>query len=102
MKILVIGAGGVGGYYGAVLMRAGAKVSFLVTPRTVPILKSKGLTVKRRGEVWNFMPPVSTDPQDLGTCDLIIIAVKRYDTEKVLDAIQSVVIKDTIILTIQN
>ncbi|HZX48238.1 MAG TPA: 2-dehydropantoate 2-reductase N-terminal domain-containing protein, partial [Nitrospirota bacterium] len=58
MKILVVGAGGVGGYYGAVLMKAGAKVSFLVTPRTLPILKGKGLTVKSRGEVWNFMPPV--------------------------------------------
>ena len=102
MKILVIGAGGVGGYYGAVLMKAGAKVSFLVTPRTLPILKGKGLTVKSRGEVWNFMPPVSTDPQDLCPCDLIIIAVKRYDTGKVLDAIRFVITKDTIILTIQN
>ncbi len=102
MNILIVGAGGVGGYYGAVLMKAGAKVSFLVTPRTLPILKHKGLTVKSRGEVWNFMPPVSTHPEDLGPCDLIIIAVKRYDTEKVLDTIQPVVTKDTIILTIQN
>ena len=102
MNILMVGAGGVGGYYGAVLMKAGAKVSFLVTPRTLHILKDKGLTVKSRGEVWNFKPPVSTDPMDLCPCDMIIIAVKRYDTDKVLDTIQSVVTKDTIILTIQN
>ena len=68
VNILMVGAGGVGGYYGAVLMRAGAKVSFLVTPRTLPILKGKGLTVKSKGEVWNFKPPVSTDPKDLCTC----------------------------------
>ena len=102
MNILIVGAGGVGGYYGAVLMKAGVNVSFLVTPRSLPILQSKGLTVKSKGEVWNFRPPVSTNPEDLGPCDLIIIAVKRYDTEKVLDTIQSVVSKDTMILTIQN
>src|SRR3989304_6267577 len=102
MNILMVGAGGVGGYYGAVLMKAGAKVSFLVTPRTLHMLKDKGLTVKSRGEVWNFKPPVSTDPRDLCPCDMIIIAVKRYDTDKALDTIQSVVTKDTIILTIQN
>ena len=102
MNILIVGAGGVGGYYGAVLMKAGVNVSFLVTPRSLPILQSKGLTVKSKGEVWNFKPPVSTNPEDLGPCDLIIIAVKRYDTEKALDTIQSVVSKDTMILTIQN
>lgn len=102
MNILIVGAGGVGGYYGAVLMKAGLKVSFLVTPRSLPILQCNGLTVKSKGEVWNFRPPVSTNPEDLGPCDLIIIAVKRYDTEKALDTIQPVVTKDTIILTIQN
>src|SRR4030065_1690963 len=102
MNILMVGVGGVGGYYGAVLMKAGANVSFLVTPRTLPILKNKGLTVKSKDEVWNFKPPVSTDPNDLVPCDLIIIAVKRYDTEKVLDTIQPVVTRNTIILTIQN
>ncbi|MEK6584301.1 MAG: 2-dehydropantoate 2-reductase, partial [Nitrospirota bacterium] len=102
MNILIVGAGGVGGYYGAVLMKAGLKVSFLVTPRSLPILQSKGLTVKSKGEVWNFRPPVSTNPEELCPCDLIIIAVKRYDTDKVLDTIQPVVTKDTIILTIQN
>src|SRR3989337_3017125 len=102
MNILIVGAGWVGGYYGAVLMKAGLKVSFLVTPRSLPILQSKGLTVKSKGEVWNFRPPVSTNPEELCPCDLIIIAVKRYDTDKVLDTIQPVVTKDTIILTIQN
>src|SRR3989337_2262366 len=102
MNILIVGAGGVGGYYGAVLMKAGVNVSFLVTPRSLPILQSKGLTVKSKGEVWNFRPPVSTNLEELFPFDLIIIAVKRYDTEKVLDTIQSVVTKDTIILTIQN
>lgn len=99
---MIVGAGGVGGYYGAVLMKAGVNVSFLVTERNLPVLKSKGLTVKSKGEVWNSMPSVSTKPEDLGPCDLIIIAVKRYDTGKVLDTIRTVVTKDTVILTIQN
>ncbi len=90
-NILIAGAGGVGGYYGGLLWKGGLKVSYLVTPGSLPVIQSKGLTVKTKGEVWTFYPEVSVDPAELIPCDLIIIAVKRYDTEKVLNSLQPII-----------
>ena len=102
MNILIVGAGAVGGYYGACLARAGLHVSYLVTPRSLPIIQKKGLIVKSKGEVWTIHPKVSTSPEELTPCDLIIIAVKRYDTESVLNSLQPVIKEDSVILPLQN
>ncbi|MBI5038191.1 MAG: ketopantoate reductase family protein [Nitrospirae bacterium] len=102
MNILIVGAGAVGGYYGACLARAGLHVSYLVTPRSLPIIQKKGLIVKSKGEVWTIHPKVSTSPEELTPCDLIIIAVKRYDTESALNALQPIIKEDSVILPLQN
>lgn len=102
MNVLIVGAGAVGGYYGACLWRAGIKVSYLVTQRSLSIIKDRGLTVKSNGEIWTIHPNVSANPTDLVPCDLIIIAVKRYDTNSVLNAIEPVLKEDTLILPLQN
>lgn len=102
MNILIAGAGAVGGYYGAVLHKAGHKVSYLVTPRSYAVIHENGITVKSKGEVWSFRPEVSIKPEVLMPCDLIIIAVKRNDTERVLNILQPLVNKGTVILPLQN
>ena len=102
MNIVIVGAGAVGGYYGSLLWKAGIKVSYLVTQRSLPIILSKGLTVKSKGETCTFKPSVSVNPAELMPCDLIIIAVKRFDTEKVIDALQPVINENTVILPLQN
>lgn len=106
MNILIAGAGAVGGYYGSLLSRGGQRVSYLVTPRSLPVIEKRGITVKSKGEArkiqWTFHPPLSTDPADLTPSDLIIIAVKRYDTEDVLNSLKPVLNKDTPILPLQN
>ena len=102
MNILIVGAGAVGGYYGACLARAGLQVSYLVTPRSLPVIQKRGLIVKSKGETWTIHPKVSASPAELTPCDLIIIAVKRYDTEAVLNALQPVLKEDSILLPLQN
>lgn len=104
MNILIAGAGAVGGYYGSLLWRGGIKLSYLVTPGSLSVIQSRGLTVKSQSEVYTFHPEVSTDPSDLAPCDLIIIAVKRYDTEGVLNSLRPLLIlkEDTLILPLQN
>src|SRR3989337_3124169 len=102
MNILIVGAGAVGGYYGACLARAGLQVSYLVTPRSLPVIQKRGLIVKSKGETWTIHPKVSASPAELIPCDLIIIAVKRYDTEAVLNALQPVLKEDSILLPLQN
>ncbi|MDD5434596.1 MAG: ketopantoate reductase family protein [Nitrospira sp.] len=102
MNILIAGAGAVGGYYGAMLHKAGHKVSYLVTPRSFDVIHENGLTVKSKGEVWKFHPDVSINPETLTPCDLIIIAVKRNDTDKLLNTLKPIVNKRTVILPLQN
>lgn len=102
MNILIAGAGAVGGYYGACLWRGGQKVSYLVTERSLPVIREKGLTIKSKGDVWTVHPEVSTEPADLVPFELIIIAVKRYDTESVLNALHPFMKEDTLILPLQN
>ena len=103
MNVLIVGAGAVGGYYGACLYKAGIKVSYLVTQRSLSAIKNRGLIVKSKGEVWTIHPNVvSATPADITPCDLIIIAVKRYDTENALNILQPVIKDDTLILPLQN
>jgi len=102
MHVLIAGAGAVGGYYGSLLWKGGVKVSYLVTPRSLSIIQEKGLTVKSQGGVYTFHPEVSVNPVDLTPFDLIIIAVKRYDTGNVLNSLRPVIKKGTLILSLQN
>lgn len=100
--IMVVGAGAVGGYFGARLASHHPDVSFVLRPRTLEAVKAKGLTVRSGTEVISIHPRAASDPRDLPAPDLIILAVKAYDLEEVLDQIQPVVHKGTVLLTLQN
>jgi len=102
MKIVIAGAGAVGGFYGSLLLRAGFQVSYLVTKRSYPILKEKGLTIKSTSGTWQVFPEVSPDPERLLPCDLFILAVKRYNNRDVLEAIRPFVKEGMTILPLQN
>src|SRR3989304_2707611 len=80
MNILIASAGAVGGYYGCLLWKTGIKVSYLVTEKSLPVIRDNGITVKSKGEVWTFHPKVSVNPSDLTPCDLTIIGAKLEET----------------------
>ncbi|VUC88169.1 2-dehydropantoate 2-reductase [Raoultella terrigena] len=84
MKILVVGAGAIGGYYGARLLQAGADVTFLVRPGRAAILASNGLQV--RSELGDFNGPVAALTRDELTpvYDLIVLSCKAYDLDATL------------------
>jgi len=87
MKILVLGAGGMGGYYGARLTEAGGDVTFLVRPARAEALAQHGLRV--RSELGDFHRPVKTVAADElhGGYDLVLLACKTYDLDVAMDAI---------------
>jgi 2-dehydropantoate 2-reductase len=87
MRILVLGAGGIGGYFGGRLAQAGVDVTFLVRPRRAAQLAEAGLVVK--GPVVEFAIPVATVTRDTVRAgyDAILLSCKAYDLE---DAIESV------------
>ncbi len=102
MKILIIGAGAVGGYYGAKLTLAGEDVTFLARGTALEALCARGLVIQSyRGD---FQTQVNVVPSLEGYSDpdVIIICVKSFDTDKVIEQIRPVVGPNTLLLSFQN
>ncbi len=101
--ILMIGAGSVGGYFGAHLARTHSNVAFLLRPRTQAAVAKNGLIIRSAiGDSFTVHPPSSSNPEDLPQPDLIILGVKAYDLDEVMDQIEPLMKADTTILTLQN
>ncbi len=102
-QIMVVGAGAVGGYFGAHLAQKHSHVSFLLRPKTQEAVAKNGLTIRSAiGENFTVRPPSATDPRDLPQPDLIILGVKAYDLDEVMDQIEPVLTPAATILTLQN
>ena len=103
MKILVVGSGGVGGYFGATLARAGESVTFLARGEHLRAILSGGLRVKsaRDGEMV-VRSAATDDPGTVGQVDLVLFCVKSFDTERVARTIRAAVGPATVILSLQN
>lgn len=103
MRILVLGAGAVGGYFGGRLLQAGRTVTFLVRPARAALLKEKGLVIQSpEGNVRLEAPPTVTDGAQGGPYDLIVLSCKAYDLDSALEAISPAVGENTMILPLLN
>lgn len=102
MKIAVVGAGAVGGYFGGLLARAGSEVTFLARGEHLRALRRNGLAVQSvHGDF--HLPVQATDaPQDVGVVDLVLFTVKSYDTESAAEAIRPLIGPRTSVLSLQN
>jgi 2-dehydropantoate 2-reductase len=103
MKILVIGAGAVGGYFGGRLLEAGCDVTFLVRPRRAAQLAETGLVIKSRfGDVTLKSPPTIQANGLRSHFDLILLSCKAYDLDSAIDSFAVAVGPDTVILPLLN
>ena len=102
-QITVVGAGAVGGFFGARLAQVHPQVSFLLRSPTAEIIKRNGLTIQSNSlGTFTVHPRVTSDPKELSSPDLIILGVKAYDLDEACRQIESIVREDTTILTLQN
>src|SRR5919197_2621703 len=103
MRIAVIGAGGTGGLYGALLARAGNDVRILARGAHLVAIRERGLRVKSAefGE-FSVQAPASDDASQLGDADLALFAVKTYDLAPAAEAATHVLGPDSMLLTLQN
>lgn len=87
MKILFLGAGGVGGYFGGRLIEAGADVTFQVRPNRAQQLAATGLVIK--SPLGDATLPVRTieHAEGSGPFDLVILSCKAYDLAQAIEAI---------------
>lgn len=101
-QIMMVGAGSVGGYFGAHLAKNNPDVSFLLRPRTLAAVRQQGLTIRSAGGTFTVRPQAASDARELPAPDLIILAVKAYDLDEVMAQIEPVLTDRTVILTLQN
>ncbi|GKS58135.1 hypothetical protein YTPLAS18_16620 [Nitrospira sp.] len=100
--VMMVGAGSVGGYFGARLARTHPNVSFLLRSSTLAAVKTDGLTVRSAAGSFTVRPEAADDPRALPVPDLIILSVKAYDLDRALDQLEPVLTDRTTILTLQN
>lgn len=102
MRILIIGAGAVGGFYGAKLTLSGEDVTFLARGAAADVLKHKDLVVRSYQGDFQARVKTITTLDGYSSPDLLILAIKSYDTAGVIDQIRPVVGADTLLLSFQN
>ncbi|MEW2415486.1 ketopantoate reductase family protein [Streptomyces sp. NPDC046866] len=102
MRILTVGAGAVGGYFGARLARAGADVTFLVRPQRAAALRERGLRVTGLGEEISLAPQLVTADAPIGTYDLLLLSVKSTALEQAVKDLAPAVGPRTAIVPLLN
>jgi 2-dehydropantoate 2-reductase len=102
MRIAVLGSGGIGGYYGALLATGGHDVAFIARGAHLEAMQRRGLTV-RTPEGESTIPVTAVaDTRSVGPVDLVLFCVKSYDTEPAAQALAPLIARDTAVLTLQN
>jgi len=104
MRIVMMGSGGVGGFFGGRLARAGEDVAFVARGAHLEAMKRDGLTIENepQGPIHVGGVRASDDPAALGPADLVIVSVKLWDTESAARSIKPIVGPDTAVLSLQN
>ena len=103
MRIAVMGAGGVGGYFGARLAQAGHEVGFVARGRHLAAIRERGLRVKSaNGDVHLAHPTVTDDPSALPGADVVLFTVKLWDTESAAEALRPIVANGGVVVPFQN
>lgn len=103
MKILIMGTGGVGGYYGGLLAQQGNDVTFIARGAHLYALRHEGLKVKSVHGDFTVVPANATDdPANVGPVDLVLFCVKTYNTDEAAEAIRPAVGPQTAVMSLQN
>jgi 2-dehydropantoate 2-reductase len=103
MRILIMGTGGVGGYYGGLLAKQGNDVTFISRGAHLYAIRHEGLKVKSiHGDFHVFPASATEDPAKAEPVDLVLFCVKTYNTDEAAEAIRPVVGPETVVLSLQN
>ena len=103
MRILVVGAGAVGGYFGGRLLQAGRDVTFLVRPRRAAELAKHGLTIRSPvGDFHRASPPIVLQEGLAEPFDLVLLSCKAFDLDGAMTSFAKAVGPATAILPLLN
>jgi len=102
MRIGVIGSGGIGGYYGALLAKAGHDVVFVARGAHLEAMQRHGLTIRTSGGETTVPVIAVADTGRVEPVELVLFCVKSYDTESAAPLLRPLMGRDTTVLTFQN
>src|SRR5439155_5727209 len=103
MKIAIVGAGGVGGYFGGRLAAAGADVTFLARGAHLEAMHARGLRIDSpKGNLHLSHVNATDDPAEIGPVDIVFFTVKLYDTDSAARTLPPLVGPDTAVISFQN
>ena len=102
MRIGIMGSGGVGGYFGGLLARAGLDVTFIARGPHLEAMRASGLRVKSVVGDFQIAVQATDNPAGVGPLDLILFCVKGYDTERSALQMRPMVGRDTAVVCLQN
>ena len=97
--IVVMGAGAVGGYFGACLQRAGHDVTLVARGTNLEAMQVRGVHVTGAMGDYVVSPRTTGDPSEAGRCDLVLLCVKNYDLDEAAKAVRGI---GDVVLTLQN
>ena len=102
MRIAIMGAGSVGGYFGGLLAKAGNEVTLLARGAHLEAIRRQGLVVKSNWGEFNAQVSATNRPQEVGPVDLVMLTVKTYQNPDVIPGLLAMMDQDTSVLTLQN
>ncbi len=103
LTIAVYGVGGVGGYFGGVLARAGYPVSLIARGEHLNAIRANGLKIKTPKEEFTIKPAGASDnPDDIGPVDVVIVGVKAWQVPEAARAMRPLLNSDTRVVPLQN
>src|SRR5262249_24019833 len=105
MRIAVFGTGGVGGYFGGRLARAGEEGFFIARGEHLHAIQASGLRIEDVGEDFTVSPDqarATDDPVDIGVVDVVLVATKGWQISEATEAIRPLVGPDTAVVPLLN
>ncbi|BDH60341.1 2-dehydropantoate 2-reductase [Lysinibacillus sp. PLM2] len=102
MRILVLGAGGIGGYFGGRLVEKGEDVTFLVRNRRKQQIEQKGLNIKSINGDFTFTPKLITKTDNEMPFDVVLFSTKAYHLDEAINDLKPFVGENTVIIPLLN
>ena len=102
MRVAIIGAGGVGGYFGGRLALSGADVAFVARGDHLQAIQERGLDVRAVDGDFTVRVQATDEPSAIGPVDIVVFSVKSYDTESAGLLLRPLIEEDTAVISVQN
>jgi 2-dehydropantoate 2-reductase len=103
MRIAIVGAGGVGGYFGSRLIASGEEVVFIARGAHLDAMRESGLRIQSpKGDLHVRDLRATSDPATVGAVDVVLLTVKMYDLEAAVALLRPLIGENTVVVTLQN